>query len=185
MNDYEKQWITAAIINKDRRFFGYLVKEHQSAVRGYLRRLSKGDFALADDLAQETFLLAYRKISTFKAKGSFKAWLFSIAYRSFLQHIRKNSTNPLMSFPTETLEEAEIEDNSGTDISVKIDLEKAISKLNKNERSVLTLSFSYGMSHSEISDIMSMPLGTVKSHHTRGKTNLKKVLSSTKMVTAC
>ena len=63
MNEYERQWIAKAAIKKDTKYFGYLVDEHQSTIRGYLRRLTKGNHALADDLAQETFLMAFRKIS--------------------------------------------------------------------------------------------------------------------------
>lgn len=181
MQDYEKQWISAAIMNKDRKYFGLLVKEHQSTVRGYLRRLTKGDLSLSDDLAQETFLAAFRKISTFKGSGSFKGWLLSIAYRSFLQHIRKNSSNPLMKFPNNNLDDCEIEDpttaHTSQNIINKIDIDTAISTLKKNERSALTLCYNYGLSHGEIATIMDMPLGTIKSHILRGKENLKNILT--------
>jgi len=182
MREIEKQWISAAIINKDTKYFGYLVEEHQVTVRGYLRRLTKGNATLADDLAQETFLAAFRKIATYKNQGSFKSWLFSIAYRCFLMHIRKNSSNPHMNFPLDDYETGEHEEFGGASqnadaISNKIDIENAFVHLKKNERSTLTLCYSYGMSHSEISDIMDMPLGTVKSHILRGKEALKKILS--------
>ncbi|MBT7581324.1 MAG: sigma-70 family RNA polymerase sigma factor, partial [Kordiimonadaceae bacterium] len=103
MHEMEKRWILAAQQGNESRFFGYLVKEHQLAVRGYLRRLTKGNAALSDDLAQETFLSAYKKITSYNNTGSFKSWLFSIAYRNFLMHMRKNSSNPLMNFPTENI----------------------------------------------------------------------------------
>ncbi|MBL4601647.1 MAG: RNA polymerase sigma factor [Emcibacteraceae bacterium] len=176
MRDIEKQWIRAAIINKDTKYFGYLVEEHQVTVRGYLRRLTKGSMALADDLAQETFLTAFRKISTYKNTGTFKSWLLAIAYHNFLQHIRKNSNNPHMNFPLDDYEAKKLSQNSDA-IFNKIDIEKAFLYLKKNERSTLTLCYSYGMSHSEISKIMDMPLGTVKSHILRGKNALKKILN--------
>jgi RNA polymerase sigma-70 factor (ECF subfamily) len=189
MQEYERQWVTAAIINKDRKYFGYLVKEHQSTVRGYLRRLTKGNSALSDDLAQETFLIAFRKISTFKGSGSFKGWLLAIAYRIFLGHIRKNSSNPLMNFPDRAFNEEEIIDPTQAritkNISDKIDIGKAIIKLKKNERSALTLCYTYGMSHSEISNVMDMPLGTVKSHIARGKEALKALLTPAKEDELC
>lgn len=182
MRDIEKQWIKAAILNKDTKYFGYLVEEHQVTVRGYLRRLTRGNAALSDDLAQETFLTAFRKIAGYKGNGSFKSWLLAIAYRCFLQHIRKNSSNPLMNFPLDDFEASELEDltqveENANAIGNKIDIEKALIQLKKNERSTLTLCYSYGMSHSEISDIMNMPLGTVKSHILRGKDALRKILS--------
>ena len=175
MRDIEKQWIKAAILNKDTKYFGYLVEEHQVTVRGYLRRLTKGNAALADDLAQDTFLTAFRKIA---------------AYRCFLQHIRKNSSNPLMNFPLDDFEASELEDltqaeENANSIGNKIDIEKAFIQLKKNERSALTLCYSYGMSHSEVSDIMDMPLGTVKSHISRGKDTLKKILSPVEADMVC
>lgn len=190
MQEMEKRWILAAKQGNDSRFFGYLVKEHQSAVRGYLRRLTRGNATLSDDLAQEAFLAAYKKISTYNNTGSFKSWLFTISYRIFLMHMRKNSSNPLMNFPTESLEGEEIEELShdtmnADDIAVKIDMENAFHSLKKNERSTLTLCYSYGMSHSEISEIMDMPLGTVKSHIARGKETLKKILMPTKEDVLC
>lgn len=181
MREIEKQWIRAAIINKDPKYFGYLVKEHQIAVRGYLRRLTKGNEALADDLAQEVFLNAFRKITTYKNSGSFKSWLFSIAYRCFLTHIRKNSNNPLMNFPIDEIGETQFADHesqkdASSQIVNKIDVEDALKLLKKNERSTISLCYTYGMSHSEISEIMEMPLGTVKSHILRGKEKLTKIL---------
>ncbi len=182
MRDFEKQWISAAVINKDPKYFGYLVSEHQIAVRGYLRRLTKGNEALSDDLAQETFLNAFRKITTYKSTGSFKSWLFTIAYRCFLTHIRKNSSNPLMNFPLDDFEETEFVEREGTkdassQVTDKIDIENAFKHLKKNERSTISLCYTYGMSHSEISEIMDMPLGTVKSHILRGKEKLAKILN--------
>ena len=190
MRDIEKQWIKAAILNKDTKYFGYLVEEHQVTVRGYLRRLTKGNAALADDLTQDIFLTAFRKIASYSGKGSFKSWLLAIAYRCFLQHIRKNSSNPLMNFPLDDFEASELEDltqaeENANSIGNKIDIEKAFIQLKKNERSALTLCYSYGMSHSEVSDIMDMPLGTVKSHISRGKDTLKKILSPVEADMVC
>ena len=53
--------------------YGALVRQHQSKVRGFLRRLTRGDAALADDLTQETFLEAHRKITQFRTTGSFSS----------------------------------------------------------------------------------------------------------------
>ncbi len=175
MCDIEQQLITAAKDGKDNKNFGHLVEMHQVTVRGYLRRLTKGNTALADDLAQETFLLAFDKITSFNNQGSFKSWLLTIAYRSFLMYIRKQSSNPLTNSLSEDI--LETEENTKIDVIRKIDIEDAIMTLKKYERSCLSLCYSYGMSHSEISHIMDMPIGTVKSHIKRGKEKLKLILS--------
>ena len=85
----------------DASAFGALVREHQSKVRGFLRRLTRGDAALADDLAQETFLEAHRKIAQFRGEGSFGAWLCGIAWSRFLMERRKRREEPLEA-PDET-----------------------------------------------------------------------------------
>ena len=55
----------------DANAFAALVRMHQSRLRGFLRRMTRGDHALADDLAQETFLGAHRKIASYRGEGSF------------------------------------------------------------------------------------------------------------------
>lgn len=77
--------ITRSLVYRDTAAFDELVERHQSRVRGWLRHLS-GDAGIADDIAQETFLRAWRKLGTSKASGGFGAWLLTIARNEFLQH---------------------------------------------------------------------------------------------------
>ena len=80
----------------DQAAFQQLVERHQAPIRGFLRRLLAGDHSTADDLAQETFLIAYRKIPGWKASGTLSSWLHTIAYRQFLQHRRKHKRQQVM-----------------------------------------------------------------------------------------
>ncbi len=87
-----------------------------------------------------------------------------------------------MNFPLDDYEETEVLAQDGasdasSQVAAKIDIENAFKHLKKNERSTISLCYTYGMSHSEISDIMDMPLGTVKSHILRGKEKLSKILN--------
>ncbi len=63
--------IARVVADDDRHAFATLVRKHQSAVRGFLLRLSCGDRALADDAAQETFLRAYQRIGSYRSEGGF------------------------------------------------------------------------------------------------------------------
>src|SRR5512144_514634 len=81
--------IARALVADDRHAFAELVKRHQSAVRATLRRLTAGNHALADDLAQETFMLAYRNLKSFRQEAQFSTWLFRIATNAFLADARK------------------------------------------------------------------------------------------------
>ena len=74
----------------DPNAFGELVRRYQSPVRAFLRRLTRGDAALADDLAQETFLRAWRKLETFRAEARFSTWLFGIAVNEFRARLRRD-----------------------------------------------------------------------------------------------
>ena len=156
---------------KDTAAFSALVREHQSALRGFLRRLTHGDHAMADDLAQETFLEAHRKIAQFEGKGSFLGWLHAIAWSRFLMETRKRKLEPLDDDIAETLsfapEPASV---------ARLDLEAAFAHLKPAERAALTLCFAVGMAHEEAAATLAMPLGTLKSHVARGREKLKNLL---------
>src|ERR1700712_4710784 len=73
----------------DRHAFARLVRAHQSRVRLQLRRLTQGDAALADDLAQETFVQAWLHLNDFRGDARLATWLHRIALTRFLQHVRR------------------------------------------------------------------------------------------------
>lgn len=151
----------------DAAAFSALVRLHQSPLRGFLRRLTRGDHALADDLAQESFLEAWRKIEQYTGKGSFEGWLFRIAYRRYLMAARKRRLEPLDD-PDAVAEHAAPE--------LRLDLERALARLSLPQRAALTCCFALGYSHEEAAEILAMPVGTVKSHIARGRERLRKLL---------
>lgn len=153
--------------SNDQTAFRLLVERHQAAVRGFLRRLTAGDLGTADDLAQDTFLMAYRKMHTLNSSASLVSWLHTIAYRQFLQFTRKQSRQRVMAEPPEP----------GFDPRPAMEAEilapRLLELLNPEERACLTLAYAVGMSHPEISEVTRQPLGTVKSHIQRGKQKLQ------------
>lgn len=168
MNEPEALGLRAAA--GDAAAFAVLVRQHQSAVRGLLRRLTRGDAALADDLAQETFLEAHRKIAQFGGQGSFTGWLFAIAWSRFRMEWRKRRLEPL-----DEQDEPSAADGETASMA-RLDLERAMAQLKPAERAALTLCFALGQSHEEAALTLDMPLGTLKSHVTRGRERLKKLL---------
>ena len=156
----------------DNAAFGALVRQHQSKVRGFLRRLTRGNAALADDLAQETFFEAWRKIAQYRAEGTFSGWLCGIAWSRFLMDRRKRKEEPL-----EDADETSSFD-PGPAHAAKLDLEKAMARLTASERAALTLCYSLGHSHGEAAAILDLPLGTVKSHVLRGREKLQAMLET-------
>ena len=156
----------------DSAAFGSLVRQHQSSLRGFLLRLTRGDHALADDLAQEVFIEAFRKLGQYDGRGSFAGWLYAIAWSRFRMAVRKRRL--------EALDEEDVPDSAAPATGgseARLDLEKAMAKLAPAERASLTLCFALGMSHEEAAMALKLPLGTIKSHISRGREKLKTLLA--------
>ena len=163
----DMELVARVTASDDQAAFRLLVERHQAAIRGFLNRLLAGDHGTADDLAQDTFMLAYRKMHTLKSGSSLRSWLHSIAYRQFLQHGRKHARQRVMSDPPEP------QHDPRQAVDAEILAPVLMKQVNEKERVCLTLAYAAGMSHPEIGEVTGMPLGTVKSHITRGKQKLK------------
>lgn len=150
----------------DRRAFDMLVKRHALPLRRFLLRLT-ADAALADDLAQETFVKAYSNIATFGGLANFRTWLFRIAYNTYYSY-RRNLHE------TEPLEDGPIEENFACDVNY--DMKLALACLKEIERTVILLYYMEDFSVAKVAGIMSLPSGTVKSHLKRGRDKLEKFL---------
>jgi len=146
--------------------FEALVRRNQSLVRGFLRRLT-GSAAHADDLAQETFLMAWRRIGSYQGTGSFKGWLVRIAYTQFLQERR--SRQSATKRDEAYMMDAETTQNDAAGVEARIDLDRVLAFLSPEQRAAMALCYGEGMSHAEAADALGLPLGTVKSHVLRGR----------------
>ncbi len=167
----EHRLIARVLASQDPAAFGELVRRHQSQVRNFLRRLCS-DCALADDLAQDTFLRAWDKLDSFSGKGSFIGWLLKIAYTTFLQSRRKSKRY------AEVLEEAgHLADTESRSVTVEsaelADLGKLLAALTDDEKAIMVMSYACGLSHREISEATGQPVGTVKSILFRGKEKIR------------
>jgi RNA polymerase sigma factor (sigma-70 family) len=130
-----------------------------------LRRLAADG---ADDLAQETFIAAWRALASWRQEASFRAWLYRIAWRQFLSDRRTQR-------PTEPLDAAEgmiVAASAGP----KAAIEQAMARLGERERMAALLCFAEGYSHGEAATIMAVPLGTLKSLVARARRGLVELL---------
>ncbi len=167
----DHQLVASVVATRDTAAFGELVRRHQSQVRNFLRKLT-GDIASADDLSQDSFMRAWDKIDTYSGRGSFIGWLLKIAYTTFLQSKRKSKRY------SEILEEVghvtEAESRSYAVQSEEVtDLDKLLAVLTEEERAIMIMSYACGLSHREISEATSMPVGSVKSVIFRGKEKIR------------
>ncbi len=158
--------------NGDRDAFSDLIRRKQSSIRHLMRRCCN-DVTLADDLAQQVFLQAWLKIHTLKQAVAFSAWLKRLAITVWLQTIRKK--DPL--WRAEEVGEDEIDHVLHHSTVVDIDLDQALATLPEHMRLCIVLSYHEGLSHQEIAEIVTMPLGTVKSHINRGTRRLQQILA--------
>lgn len=172
--------IARVLAEDDRHAFGELARQHQSAVRGFLRRLSGGQHALADDLAQETFLAAYRDLARFRGGSAFSTWLLGIAYNQFRSSRRRERATVEWTGEVAAAEALPGYESTAPAATATVDLQQdlasALAQLTPDERATIHLCYSEGLTHEEASGVLGSPLGTVKTHVLRAKEKLRRLL---------
>ena len=156
----------------DKPAFAELVRRHQGRVRGLLMRLAQ-DRVLADDLAQEVFLRAYRGLVGFQRRSAFGTWLYRIAYNVYLNN--RTRVRRFCELPEDYVAAAVAPDGamSAPRSDLRRDLSAAIETLPERYRAVVVLYYLEEVSYPEIADILAVPLGTVKTHLHRAKKLLR------------
>jgi RNA polymerase sigma-70 factor, ECF subfamily len=166
--------VARVLTDDDQHAFGELVRRHQSSVRGLLRQLTRTDIALADDLAQEAFLRAYKNIRSFRGEARFSTWLYRIAYNCFREDARRRKE--LVGVDEEQWQAEQ--DPQTVDPALRHDLMHALNLLPLHERTAVVLCCQNGLSHDEASRVLEIPLGTVKTNVLRGREKLKRTLAA-------
>ena len=169
--------ILAVLQRDDRDAFAELVRRHQSKVRAALRRLTKGDAALADDLAQETFILAWRNLKAFRFEARFSTWIYRIAFNAWQSEARKRHEVRL-DLDADELPPGSDAFDEMPDVASRIDLERAMATLSDGERAAIAACYYADLSHEEAAAALGMPLGTVKTHVMRAKLKLRARLAA-------
>mgnify|MGYP001076186458 CR=1 FL=1 len=138
----------------DRSTFENLVLGTQEALRRFLTALCCGDAALADDIAQESYISAYLMLDDLRDPSRFAAWLHRIAYNNYISHRRSAR-------PSAALEP----------------LYSALAQLSDKERNAILLHYLEGYSVRETADITGDSADAVKQQLSRGRHHLKHLLS--------
>ena len=149
--------------------FSRLVARHQQAVRAFLRRAC-GDAALADDLAQETFLAAWSQIGRFDGRSTFRSWLCGIAYRKRLGDRRSTLRGLRRDGDWAQAQSLTVAEAAGHED--RLTLQAAMTALPLEQRAAVALCLAADLSHAEAAGALGLPLGTVKSHVARGRQKL-------------
>jgi len=160
------------------------------ALRSIVERYQARIFALifgivrdrheVEDVAQEVFLKAFRRINAFDGRSRFYTWLYRVAANSAKDHVKKRSRRPSVALdedagiPSMLCGPAENAERSELRRSVR----DAIGTLQPRYREVLTLRELEGLSYNEIAAILRVSMGTVESRLHRARARLKQVLSN-------
>jgi RNA polymerase sigma-70 factor (ECF subfamily) len=159
--------------------FEDIVKRYQNGLYNFIFTIVKNkDDAM--DLCQETFLKAYKALSSYKGKSSFSTWLYRIGYNTSINYLKKNKR--MINLEIEKLN-LHYQNNEYEKVEKK-EMKKAIgeilSNLNAKYKTPIFLFFNENRSYKEIAEIMKIPLNSVKSYIFRGKEIIKQILQNNK-----
>ena len=167
----------------NRNAFGTLVRSHYDGVIRVVYRMC-GDVQLAEDAAQEAFLRAWLKLSTFQPRSPFRNWLYRIAINAALDALRHK--------PEETIEDEEtitLTDPAPNPETAFIEkeraeaLQQAVRALPEAARSVLVLREYGELSYQEIAGVLEIPVGTVMSRLNYARNRLRETLHQVRLET--
>lgn len=156
--------------------FNDAIKCTQKALRRFLLALCCGDGALADDLAQETYIKAYLASEGFRNDASFSTWLHRIAINTFVSYRRTHRQS-------EDIEKAQsIHDSHAADSAFEYQpLYNALARLTVNERTATTLYYLEGYDIKEIAKMADTSVDSVKQRLLRARKHLRIYLNNTKL----
>src|SRR5437588_10286308 len=153
----------------DRDAFEVLYRRYARAVLGLaLRRL--GDRGRAEEAVQETFTSVWRSASSYKPeRGPGAPWLYAVARHAIVDRFRARTDTPAEIPETASVEAGPAERAESSFVAWRV--HRALEELPAPERTVLELAYWGGLSQSEVSEYLNVPLGTVK---TRTRTGLRR-----------
>ncbi len=170
-----------ALLNRylggDMAAFDELVRAHEDRVFAIcLRMMTDRDAAL--DAVQETFLTVFRKADRYEAKAAFSTWLYRVAVNTcydLLRKAKRRRTEPL----PETTDPADRQSGDEFEaVELRPDIEQALAKVPPDFRTAVVLVDLQGLSLEQASQILDVPVGTIKSRVFRGRKQLAQSLGN-------
>ena len=171
-------------LSGDESAFGTLVQKHQKGVHALIWR-KIGDFHHAEELTQDTFLQAYKKLGTLKDHNHFSGWLYVIANRLSINWLQryKPTGQLLEDTPVEVVEESSYQhymfNQRETEAAEQRSetVKNLLKKLPESERTVVTLHYLGEMTTKEIGNFLGVSVNTIKSRLRRGQERLQEASS--------
>lgn len=156
----------------------HLVERHHSPLLGFLYRMTGGDRALAEDLAQEAFLRVLRSIDQYAYPRPFKPWLYGIATNVARDYFKRAEMRHTDSMPDGEIgtddaprpEEALLSEDEARRVAA------AVKDLPAHQREAVILRYYQDLSLAEIADVLGVPTGTAKSRLSLGLRRMREAL---------
>lgn len=164
----DRDWIVAARSGSPSAF-RHLVAMHQAGLVAFLRRVAPAE---AEDIAQETFLFAWRALDRFDANRSFRAWLFGIGWRK----CRESRRGLLRRLRRQGAAVENASTAARADPDTALDLSAAIDRLAPEERAALLLCLMAGFAQDEAAQVMNLSPRNIKSLVARARQNLGRMM---------
>ena len=169
-----------SVLSGDDAAFDLLVKKYEKGVHALAWR-KIGDFHYAEEITQDTFLQAYKKLSTLKNPQQFAGWLYVIANRLCIDWMRKQkpAMQSLENTPMEKIEEVSYREHVSEQQRITSAehrheiVKKLLEKLPESERTVVTLYYLGEMTTKEISKFLGISVKTIGSRLRRARERLK------------
>jgi RNA polymerase sigma-70 factor (ECF subfamily) len=159
-----------ALCGSDVRAFGELVRRHQDFVYGAALRVVR-DPTIAEDLAQEAFLRAYRGLPDFRYDSQLRSWLYRIVTNLALNAVTRKREYAHDGVPLQSA--APSAEHSAHDSLLADHMHAAIAELPEDLRRCLVLREYEGMSYQQIADATGLPLNTVRTRILRARRALR------------
>ena len=168
------------ILSGNDEAFSVLVRKHQKSIHALAWR-KVGDFHIAEEITQDTFLQVYKNLAQLKNPNQFAGWIYVIANRLCLKWLQKNklAVQSLDDTPMEEIEEIAytdyVSEQRQTDVAEDRHelVKKLLAKLPESERTVVTLFYLGEMTAKEIGKFLGVSVNTVKSRLRRGRERLQ------------
>ncbi len=175
----DTELIAASLLNPEQ--FAAIFDRHFQTIHRYLARRSRS--AVADDLSSQTFLVAFRRRASFSSEGgSALPWLYGIASRLLLNHLRAERSSRqvlqrLRARPDICAAGADARAGAPGDDRLGI-VAVALQTLNEEQREILLLHAWAELTYQEIAEALAIPVGTVRSRLARARAQLRAVVDS-------
>ncbi|HIG27042.1 MAG TPA: sigma-70 family RNA polymerase sigma factor [Verrucomicrobiales bacterium] len=184
MDNSEDTERIASVLNGDISSFEPLIAKYQPRVFATVRRYARREDEI-EDIVQEIFIKAFRKLATFRGEAPFEHWLMRLAVRTCYDFLRRHQRNretnlsQLTDAQNEWLERFHVSDtaDSGDAVAARELVELLLDKLSPSSKMVITLMEIEGKSVKEIAEIMGWTLSLVKVRAFRSRAQMRKHLA--------